>query len=231
MAACASSPVGCQPGDTCNSDADCRTGDANASCDATGKVCVTVCRGMTVVSQANLDAAKYCKEIDGDLDLQPNFNAIGADALPYLTRVRGKVAAANPGGLPALKSITIAKLQTVDGDVAFSRIFVNAISLPHLTSAGRLILGPLLYLERASLPVLTAVQGTLAIADAPDLNQIDIGKLQTVAGTVTLHGLCALPWSQVRPISTFGTTQTVSEIGCCNMSTDRNACSGSTCGC
>jgi hypothetical protein len=232
-AACTSSPVGCQSGDACNSDADCHTsGDANASCDVTGKVCVTVCPGMTIVSQTNLDAAKYCKEIDGDLDLQPNFNAIGADALPYLTRVRGKVIAANPGGLPALTSITISKLQTVDGQVGFTHLTnATTISLPHLTSAGGLVLAVLLALEHVSLPVLRDVQGPLAISNAPQLNQVDIGDLETVAGSVTLAALCALPWSQVRLIGALGNAQTVSEIGCCNMSTDRNACVGGNCDC
>ena len=121
-ASCLSSGIGCQPGDTCVTDADCKFGgDNSATCEPTAKVCVRVCEAMIIVSQDNLEAARYCKEIDGDLKIEPAFATLPATALPYLTRVRGSLLALNPFGTPDAISITPGALRTVDGEVKFER--------------------------------------------------------------------------------------------------------------
>jgi hypothetical protein len=117
VASCADGDLGCQPGDPCSTDEECSSGgDSNASCDPEGKVCVTVCPTTSIVSQANLDAARYCREINGDLIVNPNFATIPANALPYLTRIRGAFNADLSGVLnTGAQSITLSALRTVDG--------------------------------------------------------------------------------------------------------------------
>jgi hypothetical protein len=222
---CASSSIGCQPGDPCTNDAECRSGgDSAASCDATGNVCVTVCGTTTIVSPLHLDATKFCREIDGDLRIEPDFPSLDASAFPYLTRVRGNLLALTPTGAPAAQSITFSALQTVDGDLKVGPLAnLTRLSLPRLQSAHVLAVVSSPKLEHVSLPVLTTVRGALALANLRSLVRLDIGALRTVEGDLSLQGLCELPWSQANRISTLGTTQAVHGIGCCS-STDRYAC-------
>ena len=89
---CTHDELGCRPGDRCAEDVDCQVGgDANASCEPADHVCVSVCGPTTIVSRSNLEAARYCREIDGDLLLDPSFDSIDASAFPYLVRVRRAV--------------------------------------------------------------------------------------------------------------------------------------------
>jgi hypothetical protein len=233
-AACTSSDIGCQPGDVCAADAECKTGgDTSATCDPSAKVCVRVCPSMTIVSQASLDAAKYCKEIDGDLKLEPNFATIGATGLPHLTRVRGSIVALGGiSGLLPVTSIVIPNLQTVDGTANFALLpQLATLNLPRLRTAGNLSVTTNGKLTHLSLPQLSTVTGDLGFTINITLERVDIERLTMVGGRVSLRGLCRLPWTQVQRISTLGATQDILEVGCCNMSTDKFACGGTQCRC
>jgi hypothetical protein len=229
-AACAATGAGgCQPGDTCVTDADCRlAGDTAATCDATSKVCVTVCATISITSQANLDAARYCREITGDLLVNPNFATIPATAMPYLTRVRGNVSGGSASGNTVFQAITLNTLQTVDGNVEF--IFVQNLAratFPRLTSIGGVLtFGVMPSFQQLSLPLLTTVTRNVSLTNLP-MTQLDIGRLQTIGGTLNLSSLCQLPWSQVSRISALVASPTVSNIGCCAGTTVSQACSGS----
>jgi hypothetical protein len=228
-ATCASSELGCQLGDPCGTDEECRSGgDANASCDPTGKVCVTVCPTTSIVSQANLDAAEYCREIDGDLIVNPNFATIPASALPYLKRIRGRFNA-DLSGVPntSAQSLTFGALQTIDGNLSFG-LFQNVIllSFPRLTSVGgNLTIVLAQSLEHLSLPQLTTIQGNLDVGAAP-ISQFDIGRLQTVGGTLTIGAVCNLPWSQISRLGSVVANPTFANIGCCTGQTTRHNCTG-----
>jgi hypothetical protein len=231
-ASCASSAIGCQPGDACATDAECRTGgDSSATCDATAKVCVRICPSTTIVSQASLDAARYCKEVNGELRIEPNFTTIDATGFPYLTRVRGPIIAVGGiTGILPIQSITIPNLQTVDGDISFSALVqMTLLSLPRLATAGSVGVANNGSLTHLSLPQLRSVTRTFMLYQNRSLERVDIGRL-TAVGELRLQALCRLPWTQVQPISALGATQTIASIGCCNMSTDRFAC-GSECSC
>lgn len=232
-ATCASSGIGCEPGDACETDAECRTGGhSSAICHLTAKVCVTVCGPLTVVSQANLDAARYCREVDGDLALDANFSTIDSTALPFLTRVRGSVRAVSFSASPSpMESVTLAALESVDGNLQFVSLQgLKALSLPRLTSTGGNAQFELAALERISLPRLNRVQGGFSATFLANLTQIDMGELSIIGGALTLRSLCALPWTQVQRISTLGTSQSISDIGCCTTLGSQN-CSGGSCGC
>ncbi len=185
------------------------------------------------MSQVNLDAAKFCREIDGDLNLtQPNLATVDATALPYLTRVRGNLVVGNGSvAAPSIVSITIANLETVDGEIEVGFLQnMTTLSLPRLTSTDSIITSLAPKLMRISLPQLQSVAGTLTISRLEELAQLDIGKLTYVGGAVTLTSLCKLPWSQVLSISALGTSQAISGIGCCTFSTDSHEC-GMGCSC
>jgi hypothetical protein len=233
LATCASSELGCQPGDVCTSDADCRTGHFNgASCDPASKVCVWTCPSTSIISQSHLAQAQYCREIDGNLVIEPDFANLGADALPYLTRVRGNLNAGSASGNRTAESITVGNLQTVDGLVQFGG-FLNLarLSFPRLTSIGSfdLILTSAA-LQQISLPQLTTVEGNFRLSYLQGLSQLEIRRLVTVGGTLSLNNLCKLPWSQIEAISMLGTSQSVTNIGCCTMF-DRHACDVGPCTC
>jgi hypothetical protein len=166
----------------------------------------------------NLEAAKFCREINGDLLLEPSFATIGASALPYLTKVTGDVKAESIGATQSiLQSITLPALQAIDGDLRFASLpSLRLVNLPRLTSIGGALSFGLLGAQRISLPELAIVQGDFSLTSGlTNLTQFDIGKLRTVGGTLNLFALCRLPWSQVQAISTFGATRVVSDIGCC----------------
>jgi hypothetical protein len=235
MASCSASCAragagGCQPGDVCQTDADCRTGgDSNATCDATDKVCVTTCGTRSIVSQDNLDAARYCREITGDLTIEPDFATIPATALPYLTRVRGSVRSGSATGSAALQSITLGRLETVDGELGFGGFTsMTLASFPRLSSAGGISFILSNAVTRISLPQLTRVQGGFALGVLQNLTQVDIGRLNSISGSLTLRDLCKLPWTQVERIASFGSSQLVTMIGCCTMFTKHTTCGGST---
>jgi hypothetical protein len=234
-APCTVSAIGCQPGDACTADADCQTGgDGNATCDATDKVCVTTCGTTAIVSQDNLEAARYCREITGDLTVEPNFATIPATALPYLTRVRGSVRSGSATGSSTLQSITLSRLETVDGELGFGGFTAMTLaSFPRLSSAGGISFALSSALSRISLPQLTRVQGPFALGVLQNLTQVDIGRLNSITGSLSLRDLCKLPWTQVERIAALGSSQVVTTVGCCTMYTKHSSCSGgtSTCTC
>jgi hypothetical protein len=218
---CNISAIGCQPGDACSSDADCQTGgDSSATCDSAGRVCVAVCGTTSIVSQANLEAARYCREITGDLYLEPTLANIVSTDLPYLTVVRGSIKAGSATGNPTSQTITLANLQTVGGSVAFGGFLnLQQVSFPRLRSVGgavEFILSS--QLRQISLPELTAAPGGFTLGVLPSLTQVDVPKLQTIGGQLQLRVLCDLPWAQVQRISTFGSGQRIDNVGCCASS-------------
>jgi hypothetical protein len=215
---CNISAIGCQPGDACGTDADCQTGgDSTATCDSAGRVCVAVCGTTSIASQANLEAARYCREITGDLFLEPALPNIVATDLPYLTTVRGSIKAGSATGNTAAQSITLAAVQTVGGGVAFGGFLnLQQVSFPRLRSVGgavEFILSS--QLREISLPELTAAPGGFTLGVLPSLAQVNVPKLQTVGGQLQLRVLCDLPWSQVERISTFGSGRKIDNVGCC----------------
>lgn len=224
---CASDSLGCQPGDSCLTDADCKTGDPDATCDPSDRVCVTLCGPTTIVGQLHLDAAKFCREIDGDLKIEePNLATIEATALPYLNTVRGDLFVGNAlFGAPAISSITISNLQSVDGDIQVGYLTnLRLFSLPRLGSAGALGVVNLPMLVRLSLPQLRSVSGALVLGELMELSQLDLGRLTSVGGELWIGALCKLPWSQVQPVSTLGTAQNLQAVGCCTHTSDLYEC-------
>jgi hypothetical protein len=204
-----------------------------ATCDASAHVCVTVCRTTTIASQVNLDAARYCREIAGDLLIEPNFVSIDAAALPYLTSVTGDVSAASVAATQSVaESITLPALERIGGDLRFRSLpQLRLVNLPRLAQLEGSVEFGLLPLERLSLPQLAAVGGDVTIASGlQTLSQLDVAKLTSVDGALVLFGLCRLPWPQVEAISSLGSTRTISDIGCCTTLAS-HACVTNICSC
>jgi hypothetical protein len=84
-------------------------------------------------------------------------------------------------------------------------------------------------MQHLSLPQLTTIQGNLTLGRLP-LNQLDIGRLQSVGGTLNVGSLCNLPWSQVSHLASIVASPMIDEIGCCTGQTTQHACSaGGSC--
>jgi hypothetical protein len=233
-APCAALHAGCQLGETCAADGDCRKGgDGMATCDAAGHVCVTVCSTTTILSQVNLDAARYCREIRGDLILEPDFATIGPDGLPYLASVTGDVTAASVAAVQSvIESVTLPALETIGGDLGFGSLpNLKLVSLPRLAQVGGALRFGLTTVQRISLPQLTSVGGDFSFSTGLNaLTQVEAGNLSSVGGALTLFALCRLPWTHVQHMSTLGTSQTVFDIGCCTTLASY-ACVNNICTC
>lgn len=234
-APCATSAANCQPGDTCATDADCRKGSEHAACDAQAKVCVTRCATTTILTQATLEAARYCREIEGDLIVEPDFSAIRPEDLRFLVTITGDLHAASNPAMPVpsvLETFTLPALTSIGGDVRFGPLSrLQFVSLPRLERVDGVVTFGFAPLERIALPSLTTVKGALSLTSGlTSLVQLDVRKLMEVGGVLSVIGLCNLPWSQVEPISTLGLSQAVFNIGCCT-SLSAYACSGNTCDC
>jgi hypothetical protein len=233
-APCATRPAGCQLGEICAADGDCRKGgDGMATCDAASHVCVTICSTTTILSQVNLDAARYCLEIRGDLILEPAFATIGPDGLPYLASVTGDVTAASVAAVQSvIESVTLPALETIGGDLGFGSLpNLKLVSLPRLAQVGGALRFGLTTVQRISLPQLTSVGGDFSFSTGLNaLTQVEAGNLSSVGGALTLFALCRLPWTHVQHISTLGTSQTVFDIGCCTTLASY-ACVNNICTC
>jgi hypothetical protein len=204
-----------------------------ATCEATAHVCVTVCPTTTILSHVNLDAARYCREIAGDLILEPNFATIGPDALAYLVEVSGSVNAVSIASTQSvLESITLPALATIGGELRFGSLpNLKLASFPRLKHVGSNLRFGLTTVERISLPQLTMVGGDVSFSTGLNsLSQLELDMLSSVGGSLTLFALCRLPWSQVEGISTLGMSQAVLDIGCCTTLAS-HACNTSACTC
>jgi hypothetical protein len=249
--ACATTPSRCAAGQSCATSADCGSG---LTCDNTDRTCLQTCTGpLTVTSRDSLADIRFCREVQGDLVLAPDFRELSATDLPYLTRVTGTLRDAFAAGLtglelPALRSVgslTVSSRANVllpalaQVGASVELVFnLTRIEMPALSQVGgSLHIGSSPDLARIDLRALTTVGGTLHFNELPSLTSVNISALDRVTGNFTASSLIRLPYPSIRRLNDSDTGLDrvgggilIEDIGCCLITLppeNQFACSGS----
>lgn len=244
---CASNP--CQRGGPCTDGPSgftcaCPSGSTGARCE------LELCGETTILSRAGLEAAKLCAEIRGKLSISSaGLGSILASDLPHLTRVTGDLvisALAGAERTPLLETITLARLQRVEGMLSVAGNLpgsVRELHLPALTSIGTTqgAIASLLLQQTETtvlaLPVLSTVNGSVEIRHLPSLCTLKLPAITRVTGRVLLFNLVNVPAATLQPLrdAALGAV-TETFVGCCSL--DNIGCSEFTgaardmyCGC
>jgi hypothetical protein len=249
---CATTSSRCAAGQSCATSADCGSG---LTCDNTDRTCLQTCTGpLTVTSRDSLTDIRFCREVQGDLVLAPDFPQLSATDLPYLTRVTGALRDSFAAGLtalelPALRSVgsltlssggnvLLPALTQAGGsvEIVFSQ---TRIEMPALSQVGGFLhIGSGNNLTRIDLRALTTIGGNLHFNDLPSLTSLNISALNRVTGNLTVTVLIRLPYPSISRLNDAETgldrvsgAILIEDIGCCLITLppeNRYACSGST---
>ena len=234
----------CSP---CTKDTDCS--GTGSSCDPTDKVCLKVCTGGSGVGisvQQDLVDYHYCKEINGDFSINPDFPQITASDLPYLTQIDGKLSVQLSS---MLTDVTLPKLKVASGGVTVAALanFLN-IDLPELTSAGftqvaatscetismpklatctGLNITGIQQLTHLDMRSLTTVDGTFNLSGLPALTSANMSAVTQITGSVTIGTLCSLPQASLSAVLVAAGNPTISDVGCCPLPESGSMCTSS----
>jgi hypothetical protein len=200
------------------------------------------CGSISIRSRDDVDDARRCAEIDGDLTVHSvGLTAIEAGDLPRLTRITGDLIISGPQATepPHLASVTLAKLRTVEGAVIVSGVSVpgfgasgplQELHLPALERIGAHdALGLMVYqaaLKVLDLPALVTIEGSVKLDTLLELCTLRAERLESIAGEVLFHYLPQLSPAQLEPLRSAASAE-VSErvLGCCAADADaRVAC-------
>ncbi len=134
--------------------------------------------GDLVIDDALDDTWRCLCEVQGEVRLStPEVS------LPSLARA-GAIRGAAPLQALALDALAHSDAITLQGDT------LRTLSLPLLSDAGSVAIGPAASLHTLSLHRLAAVQGPLALSDLPALSDLrSLDALRTVEGDLSLHAL------------------------------------------
>ncbi len=153
--------------------------------------------GVTISGNAALETASFgALASTTSLDLQ-NDPSLTRFAAPMLTALGGPV---NVLGDDALTTLSLPRLQTLDGELRLDVHALTALELPALTSATSLLLQDNVALTTLSLPALTAVQ-VIAVHDNPALREVHLARLAS-ATSVGLYANSALTSVDLAALST-----------------------------
>lgn len=237
-AACA---PGCALGATCVAHTDC---GGDNSCDPTAKVCVASCASTTIRTRDDLESARFCTTVNGDLIFDTDFDEVTASDFPFLRRVVGAIK--GNSSTTRLKRITLAKLEALDnGFSLFEFPQLTSMSLPALlrigTDAGAIgsiaggnsvkelrlpkvgvITGDvtfqmLLALETLDFGSLQTVRGKFVLGVLPKLTSLSLPMLMRVNSTFSMVALLRIPFSRVSQYNStkIADTPVFRDIGCC----------------
>ena len=203
----------------------CANGQRGPSCST-----LEVCPQLTVNSRADIDSARNCSEIDGDLTLLGGTSEITASDFPNLTKVRGNLTVTSFSARdPKLTNLTLGALQTVGGtlQIANQSTLLTA-SFPALTTVGSPGAGSSLQvtfsaLRLLSLPALTTVNGSVQLGPASQLCSANIRRVTRITGYATLSDLPNIPASALRGVVRAASGSSRSAVGCCYPN-DSDAC-------
>jgi hypothetical protein len=216
---------GCQNGGTCTSSGSgpvcsCPQGFAGAHCE------LELCDTLTVRSKADLDSARACAEIHGNLSLLGGASAITASDLPNLKRITGDLTITTFGAQqPFIESVTLSALQSVEGGVYIAgNARTRTVSLPALRSIGKS--GSMskfqvqqAVLSRLDLPQLATIYADVTIAQANGLCAVNMPALSSVSGNVDLLDLPNVGYSAFAKLRmSSGGTVSGRNVGCCTIS-------------
>jgi hypothetical protein len=182
-----------------------------------------------VQTQQDLDDARDCEIIDGDLTFRPTtLEYVNADALPRLRKVTGSVLS---GGATTLTEITLPALREVGSSpddilsIGFDADTLERVALPMLQHVdGSLGIAALGGLRELDLGSLSDVSGNFGLLNLPRLVDLRIGADVNAGGRVDFQLLCHVP-SSALPDSD---ASSVRDVGCCTN--ESTACS-TTCQC
>lgn len=192
------------------------------------------CPGLTVHTQQDLDDARDCEIIDGDLTFRPaTLERVNADALPRLRKVTGSVLS---GGATTLTEITLPALREVGASpddtlsIGFDAHTLERVELPMLESVdGSLGIAALGGLRELDLGSLAKVSGNFGLLNLPRLVDVRIGVNVSAGGRVDFQLLCHVSSAALPDASNFDpSTWSVRDVGCC---TDGAAACSTTCQC
>jgi hypothetical protein len=206
----------------CSDEADCS--GIGSSREPSGE-CVVRCPSVVVATHADLQAARHCREIDGDLELRASdFAGIGADDLPYLERVSGSILSVGGSplegiSLPALREVGTPGAQNII-ELGFDASTLQRISLPALeTVHGDMAItaaGALTELDAARL---TTVDGAFGLINLPHLTSVDLNEDLHAGRLIAFEYLCAMPYAALPDTSDLAAEQkSVRDLGCCTES-------------
>lgn len=165
---------------------------------------------LILENAADVQAALPYTEITGGLTFQVNTDNVSSIELPALRRVRGMVminslsttesismpALTSIGqgfmgsGNAALRSINLPVLESIGGGMTISNTEASSLYFPELRQVG----GAVFFsnnttITSVSLPLLETVNGDFSLINLSMLNDLTLGSLRTVGGTLMLGAL------------------------------------------
>jgi hypothetical protein len=198
-----------------------------------------VCGSLTVISRDDVERARSCGEINGDLTLRGGVAELTALDFPNLTRINGSLIVTTFGSRePQLTGLTLGALQIIRGKLQIAANgTLRSAAFPSLTTLGSADTGNALevfqaVLRRLDLSALTTVHGSVQIGDMSEFCSLNVQRLTRVSGRVQLQNLPNLPFSalsRLRSAASGGAN--VSDLGCCYTG-DQSGCTldwSSTC--
>jgi hypothetical protein len=174
-----------------------------------------------VETAMDLQAARHCREIDGNLQFRGQaLEAIGADDLPYLERVTGSLISA--GGKP-MRELTLPALREVGSDASPGLIEIvldaknlQRIALPRLQRVrGSIGIFGLYALVELDLGALTRVDDSFVLTTLPRLSSLELSPELQVGKLIQFAFLCSLPSESFAPPAG---DRSFEALGCCTES-------------
>jgi hypothetical protein len=193
------------------------------------------CPGVTLRTRAELQALRSCREIAGDLVIEPaDFTALTAADLPDLRRITGSLVAF---GATRLEELTLPALVAVGTtghgdmiDIGYDAETLQHVSLPALEVVhGDLVVAVALQLRELDLPNLRDIDGRLDLLTLPELRALDMRAAVRASDSVAIEHVCRLPADRLLDVTSASGDVDVRGIGCCTQSAI--GCPTSACAC
>jgi hypothetical protein len=195
----------------------------------------TSCPGMTLRTRAELQGLRSCREIAGDLVVEPvDFTVLTAADLPDLRRITGSLVAF---GTTRLEELTLPALVEVGTtghgdmiDIGYDPETLQRVSLPALEVVhGDLVVAVALQLRALELPNLRDVDGRFELLTLPELRELHVLAAVRASDSVAIEHVCRLPADHLLDIASASGDVRVRGIGCCTQSA--LGCPASACAC
>lgn len=193
------------------------------------------CPGIVVRTRADVEAARDCVEIDGDLVFrETDFTELTDDDFPQLRRITGSLLV---HGANALERVVLPALVEVGTQgradlmqFSFELTSLRSIELPALTTVhGDLIVGVLDVLSELRLPQLAQVDGVLGLIALPALRTLELPASARAGERLKLDHLCQLSERELSGLIAGAEGRAeLRAIGCCGES--GLACEANSCG-
>lgn len=187
------------------------------------------CDAMTIHSREELEAARDCAVIDGDLKLAAyDLGRITADDLPNLERVTGSLVFV-PAGAGQVREITLPALREVGSEgaeepdlleIGWDAGSLQRIAIPQLrTVHGSVMIAALGALTDLDFPELSVIDVAFILASLPALRSVRVADDLAIRERVSFSHLCQLPSADLPGVVPDSeAAREVDEIGCCTRS-------------